>query len=75
MLGFLIVTLIFIGSLVGFSRIVDIQKVKDNPQLPPMWQNHCTLINSKGEMIGKINHAEQTMTLFVIEECLNQHKE
>jgi hypothetical protein len=52
-----------------------IQKVKDNPQLPPMWQNHCTLINSKGEMIGKINHAEQTMTLFVIEECLNQHKE
>jgi len=30
MLGFLIVTLIFIGSLVGFSRIVDIQKVKDN---------------------------------------------
>ena len=30
MLGFLIVTLIFIGALVGFSKIVDIQKVKDN---------------------------------------------
>jgi hypothetical protein len=30
MLGFLIVTLIFIGALVGFSKIIDIQKVKDN---------------------------------------------
>ena len=52
-----------------------IQKVKDDPQLPPMWQNQGTLINSKGDIIGKVNHTEQKMTLFVIEECLNQHKE
>lgn len=30
MLGFITVTLIFIGALVGFSKIIDIQKVKDN---------------------------------------------
>jgi len=30
MLGFIIVTLIFIGSMVGFSKIADIQNVKDN---------------------------------------------
>ena len=30
MLGFIILTLIFVGALVGFSKIVDLQKVKDN---------------------------------------------
>ena len=50
-----------------------IQKVKDVPSLPPMWQIDQTLINSQGNMIGKINKEEQKMKLFVIEECLNQN--
>jgi hypothetical protein len=51
-----------------------IQKVKDIPSLPPMWQIDQTLINSQGNMIGKINKEEQKMKLFVIEECLNQNE-
>jgi len=30
MLGFIIVTLIFVASMVGFSKLVDLQKIKDN---------------------------------------------
>ena len=51
-----------------------IQKVKDVAELPPMWQIEQTLINSHGNMIGKINKEEQKIKLFVIEECLNQNE-
>jgi len=30
MLGFIIITLIFIGAMFGFSKIMDVQKIKDN---------------------------------------------
>lgn len=46
-----------------------IQKVKDVPHLPPMWQMKQTLINSQGNMIGKINNDEQKIKLFVIEDA------
>jgi len=45
-----------------------IQKIKDHPHLPPMWEVEHTLINSQGNMIGKINKEEQKIKLFVIED-------
>lgn len=51
-----------------------IYKIKDVAHLPPMWQMEQTLINSQGNMIGKINREEQKMKIFVIEECLNQNE-
>ena len=45
-----------------------IQKIKDVPSLPPMWQIEQTLINSHGNMIGKINIEEQKMKLFVVDD-------
>jgi hypothetical protein len=51
-----------------------IQKVKDVPSLPPMWLIDQTLINSQGNMIGKINREEQKIKMFVVEECLNQNE-
>jgi hypothetical protein len=45
-----------------------IQKVKDVAHLPPMWQIDQTLINSQGNMIGKINKEEQKIKLFVVDD-------
>jgi hypothetical protein len=45
-----------------------IQKIKDVAHLPPMWQMEQTLINSQGNMIGKINKEEQKIKLFVVED-------
>ena len=46
-----------------------IQKIKDEPRLPPMWIMENTLINSQGNMVGKINMEEQKMKLFVVEDA------
>jgi len=46
-----------------------IQKVKDIPHLPPMWQVDQTLINSQGNIIGKINSDEQRIRVFVIDDA------
>ena len=52
-----------------------IKKVKDIAHLPPIWQVEQTLINSQGNMIGKINKEEQKIKLFVVEDmCLNQNE-
>lgn len=46
-----------------------IQKIKDVAELPPMWKVEQTLINSQGNMIGKINTDEQKMKLFILEDA------
>jgi len=47
---------------------VMIQKIKDSPTMTPMWMVEKNLINSQGNMIGKINVDEQKLKMFVIEE-------
>ena len=52
-----------------------IKKIKDIAHLPPIWQVEQTLINSQGNMIGKINKEEQKIKLFVVEDMyLNQNE-
>jgi len=46
-----------------------IQKVKDQAHLPPMWQVENQLIDSHGNMLGKINVDEQKIKLFIIDEA------
>jgi hypothetical protein len=45
-----------------------IQKIKDNPELPPLWVADRTLINSHGHVVGKINIDEQKIKLFIVED-------
>ena len=46
---------------------VSIQKIKDDPMLPPMWAMDHTIIDSKGGIVGKINKDEQRIKRFVVE--------
>jgi hypothetical protein len=46
-----------------------IQKIKDSPTLAPMWLMEKNLINSQGNLMGKINMDEQKMKLFVVEDA------
>ena len=49
------------------TKPVDIQRLKDVPTLPPTWiVERNTLINSKGEIIGKLNRSDATVKLFVL---------
>ena len=46
---------------------IPIQRVKDMPDMPPMWMvQSTTLINSQGDVIGKINRSSSTVKLFVV---------
>jgi hypothetical protein len=46
---------------------VSIQKIKDDPMLPPMWTTDHTIIDSNGGIVGKINKDEQRIKRFVVE--------
>jgi hypothetical protein len=48
-----------------------IQKIKDINTLEPMWllKNTTTLINSNGSIVGKINHGQNKIRKFVVENC------
>jgi hypothetical protein len=46
---------------------VSIQKIKDDPMLPPMWAMDHTIIDSNGGIVGKINKDEQRIKRFVVE--------
>jgi len=49
------------------TKPVDVQRLKDVPTLPPTWiVERNTLINSKGEIIGKLNRSDATVKLFVL---------
>ena len=49
------------------TKPVDIQRVKDVSTMPLTWIiEHNTLINSNGEVIGKLNRSDSTVKLFVI---------
>lgn len=52
----------------GTQPIV-IQKVKDMPTMEPMWMVDKNLINSHGNVIGKINTDEQKLKMFIIEDA------
>jgi hypothetical protein len=45
-----------------------VEKVKPSPTRPPIWIRGSTLIQSKGEIVGKINKDRQTVKWFVLEE-------
>lgn len=46
---------------------IPIQRMKDTPEMPPTWIVHDnTLINSHGEIIGKLNRSTSTVKLFVL---------
>ena len=49
------------------TQPIAIQKIKDQPTLPPMWQMNHTIIDSQGNRVGKINQEEQRIRLFIIE--------
>lgn len=49
------------------TKPIDIQRIKDVPTLPPAWIiNGNTIINSNGDVIGKLNTSDSTVKLFVI---------
>jgi hypothetical protein len=44
-----------------------VQKIKDRHTMEPMWLMNHIVINSNGDMIGKINKTEGIMKRFIIE--------
>jgi len=50
----------------GTEPIV-IQKVKDRNDMEPMWVQDNVLLNSNGNMVGKINRDQSIMKRFVVE--------
>ena len=44
-----------------------VQKVKDRNDMDPMWVQENTLLNSDGDMVGKINRDQSIMKRFIIE--------
>ncbi len=45
-----------------------VERLKDIPTKEPMWVQGNMILNSKGEMMGKINHATQKVKWFKITE-------
>jgi len=44
-----------------------VQKIKDKNTMEPMWLTNRTIINSRGEMIGKLNKMDGVIKRFIIE--------
>jgi uncharacterized protein YegJ (DUF2314 family) len=44
-----------------------VQKIKDRNTMEPMWLMNHIVINSNGDMIGKLNKTEGVMKRFIIE--------
>jgi hypothetical protein len=50
------------------KKEIPIQRVKPIDTVPPIWiQGERDVINSKGHVVGRMNHTKQTMKLFVLE--------
>ena len=48
------------------TQPVDIQRIKDIATMPPVWMVKNKIINSSGDVIGKINKSNSTITLFTV---------
>lgn len=44
-----------------------VQKVKDRNDMDPMWIHENTLLNSNGDMVGKINRDNNVIKRFILE--------
>jgi uncharacterized protein YegJ (DUF2314 family) len=44
-----------------------IQKIKDKNTMEPMWLMNHIVINSNGDMIGKVNKTDGVMKRFIVE--------
>jgi len=53
--------------LVHESAATTIKRVKDIDTLPPMWIQKDTLYTASGQKIGKVNHVEQKIKIYVLE--------
>ena len=49
------------------SNAVQIQKVKDNNIHGPIWVAGTNVINSNGDIVGKLNRSDNMIKLFVVE--------
>jgi hypothetical protein len=50
----------------GMNPII-LQKVKDHHDMEPLWIDKNILLNSCGEMVGKVNMATKVMTIYKVE--------
>ena len=55
-------------NIVESTRPIIVERIKDIPTKEPMWIQGNLILNSKGEMVGKINRDTQKIKWFVIAE-------